>query len=379
MIMKLNRTALRRLIKEQLAQEVDAAQLGDGGYGSAAGRAESDENFDAAVETLMQLMGATREAAARAVASLRGGAEAGGHWTSDMNVGSPGAYVEGVETTEDPLAEGGYDDEASRMPQGWLMFLMGELGLNVYKSIADGMDKGNYAERLIGIGRDDLVQAVSRIPESEEGEGDVVAETERVVTTSNATVTHSSDDGASFSKVQTAAESRLPGSLLEVLEGRFENLSENMSFEDLDALADKLEANGAPHDMINAIVDDIMNLDFGGQTAVQSDNSASYSSAIADVPGAAEQIERGDLNDELIKQIAQAAAGINADVSSPEEMAAAAEEDPGHTPEELTAAKEKVRADYPELYQGLGVQYPEQYAEGFTNNRLGTLAGILED
>jgi hypothetical protein len=152
-----------------------------------------------------------------------------------------------------------------------------------------------------------------------------------------------------------------------------------MSFEDLDALADKLEANGAPHDMINAIVDDIMNLDFGGQTAVQSDNSASYSSAIADVPGAAEQIERGDLNDELIKQIAQAAAGINADVSSPEEMAAAAEEDPGHTPEELTAAKEKVRADYPELYQGLGVQYPEQYAEGFTNNRLGTLAGILED
>jgi len=62
---------------------------------------------------------------------------------------------------------------------------------------------------------------------------------------------------------------------------------------------------------------------------------------------------------------------------SSDEMAADLEG--SHTPEELAAAREKVKADYPELYQGRGVEYPERYAEGFSNDRLGKLAGILED
>jgi len=386
--MKLNRSTLRRLIKEELTREVEEAQLDEiGGHGSAAGRAAADENFNAAVETLMQLMGATREAAVAAVASLRGGGQEGDTWHGGLNVGSPDAKLpgvvqgahEGVETIEDPLAEGGASvSDWNVLPQGWAMYIMGKVGPEVWRRIGPGMDRGNYESLLADQGWSEKdVRAVSRIPESEEDEGPVVAETERVVTTGNSTVTHSSDGGASFSKVQTAAESRLPGSLLEVLEGRFENLSENMSFEDLDVIADKLEAGGAPADMINSIVDDIMNLDFGGLTAAKSGDSASYSAAIADVPGAAAQIEKGQISDELIKQIAQAAAGINADTPSSEEMAADLEG--SHTPEEMAAAKAKVQADYPELYQGRGVQYPEQYAEGFSNNRLGKLAGILED
>jgi hypothetical protein len=382
--MKLNRSTLRRLIKEELTREVEEAQLDEiGGHGSAAGRAAADENFNAAVETLMQLMGATREAAVAAVASLRGGAPAGGHWTQDMNVGSPEAHVEGVETTEDPLAEGGASvSDWNVLPQGWAMYIMGKVGPEVWRRIGPGMDRGNYESLLADQGWSEKdVLAVSRIPESEEGDDDVVAETERVVTTSNATVKHSLAPAAGqantgFSQMQVNGTIR-PGSLLEVLEGRFENLSENMSLEDLDRLGDRLEAAGAPVDMISAIVDDIMNLEFGGFTAAKSGDSSSYSAAIADVPGAAKQIEQGQINDDLINQIAQAAAKIDADMPSSEEMAADLEG--SHTPEEMAAAKAKVQADYPELYQGRGVQYPERYAEGFSNNRLGKLAGILED
>ena len=42
--MKLNRSTLRRLIKEELAREVEEAQLDEtvGGYGSPEGRAEAE-------------------------------------------------------------------------------------------------------------------------------------------------------------------------------------------------------------------------------------------------------------------------------------------------------------------------------------------------
>ena len=203
--MKLNRTTLRRLIKEELTREVEEAQLDEvGGHGSAAGRAAADENFDAAVETLMHLMGATREAAAAAVASLRGGGQEGDTWHGGLNVGSPDAKLpgvvqgasasEGVETTEDPLAESGwshsYESTApEKIPDSWMWFLMDKLGLSKWKEIGDGMHMGNYAEKLIDY--PDLLAALKNIPESEENEGPVVAETERVVKTSNATVYHS--------------------------------------------------------------------------------------------------------------------------------------------------------------------------------------------
>ena len=231
--MKLNRSTLRRLIKEEMTREVEAAQMDEtvGGHGSVAGRAAADKNFEAAVETLMQLMGATREAAAAAVTSLRGGGQAGDTWHGGLNVGSPDAKLPGVVQGEGAIAEAGYvADNEGRMPQGWLMFLMGELGLDVYKSIADGMDRSNYAERLINVGREDLVQAVQRIPESDESEGATLDETEMTMTPDNSTVTHSTDGGKTFSKMQPARESiDLPGSLLEVLEDRIENLSENIS------------------------------------------------------------------------------------------------------------------------------------------------------
>jgi hypothetical protein len=255
--MKLDRTVLRRLIKEELTREVEEAQLDEtGGYGSAEGRAESDEHFDAAIATLRDMVDQSKASLEQIMDALRGGSDAGGHWTAGMNKGAPESIYaegEGVETNTDPLAEASSRDETV-LPQGWLFFLMGELGLDTYRSIADGMDKTNYAERLIGINRDDLVQAVSRIPESEDGAavidenpdseaGDDVGEGEVTMKLANAsyhqsppgtlapkgdkrTVTKNSGNWESHQGSPLAAGYHAPGSLLEVLEERIENLSE---------------------------------------------------------------------------------------------------------------------------------------------------------
>ena len=108
--MKLNRTTLRRLIKEELTREVEEAQLDEiGGHGSAAGRAEADERFDAAIAYLQELISGGAKGLEGAVAALRGGGQPGDTWHGAMNVGSPDAHMgEGeVETDEDPLAEAG--------------------------------------------------------------------------------------------------------------------------------------------------------------------------------------------------------------------------------------------------------------------------------
>ena len=97
--MKISSNELRAMILEELKavrgetltenEEVVEA----GGYGSPRGRAEADENFDQAVQTLIDLLGVTRDRAITAVQSLRGGAEAGDHWTANMNTGSPDARL----------------------------------------------------------------------------------------------------------------------------------------------------------------------------------------------------------------------------------------------------------------------------------------------
>ena len=102
--MKIDAKILRRMVKEELAREVESQINETGGYGSPRGRAAADENFDAAVQTLIDLMGVTRDRAITAVQSLRSGGQAGDTWHSGMNQGSPDAQMR-AETDEMEDAE----------------------------------------------------------------------------------------------------------------------------------------------------------------------------------------------------------------------------------------------------------------------------------
>lgn len=138
--MKLNRTTLRRLIKEELTREVEEAQLDEiGGHGSAAGRAEADERFDAAIAYLQELIAGGAKGLEGAVAALRGGGQPGDTWHGAMNVGSPDARMgEGeVETSEDPLAEAGsfVSDRSGVIPQETIHMIMDFIGPEKWASI----------------------------------------------------------------------------------------------------------------------------------------------------------------------------------------------------------------------------------------------------
>lgn len=99
--MKISSNELRAMILEELkavrgetlTENEEVVEVG--GHGSSRGRAAADENFDQAVQTLIDLLGVTRDRAITAVQSLRGGASAGDHWTANLNQGSPDARLRG--------------------------------------------------------------------------------------------------------------------------------------------------------------------------------------------------------------------------------------------------------------------------------------------
>ena len=190
--MKIDAKTLRRMVKEELAREVESQMNETGGYGSPRGRAAADENFDAAVQTLMDLMGVTRDRAITAVQSLRGGGQAGDTWHSSMNQGSPDAAMH-AETDEmedaeemseideeevdegDEMEEGlsGGPDPRNALSIGAIMFLKGALGDATWREVGgtiDGSDdpERGYAAVLTSLGKEDLIDATRRHNESVE-------------------------------------------------------------------------------------------------------------------------------------------------------------------------------------------------------------------
>ena len=180
--MKLDRTTLRRLIKEELTREVEEAQLDEvGGHGSAAGRREADARFDAAISYLQELIAGGARGLEGAVEALRGGGDPGDTWHRGLNRDSADARMgEGeVETDEDPLAEAGSFGDLGRQPLsiGAIMFLKGALedaGLSweEHGASMDASDGPNgYAAVLQDLGIDQrVIDSVGRFQESEEGE-----------------------------------------------------------------------------------------------------------------------------------------------------------------------------------------------------------------
>jgi hypothetical protein len=222
--MKIDAKMLRRMVKEELSREVESQMNETGGYGSARGRAESDENFDAAVQTLIDLMGVTRDRAITAVQSLRGGGDAGDHWTAGLNQDSPdarmraetdeaedGEALDEIDTEVDPDGTGVFGrmmnfeademedgeemseideeevDETDEMEEGFsggpdprnalsigaIMFLKGALGDATWREVGGTMDGSDdpergYAAVLTSLGKEDLIDATRRHNESVE-------------------------------------------------------------------------------------------------------------------------------------------------------------------------------------------------------------------
>ena len=117
--MKLDKRALRRLIKEEMTRAVEAARHEEtieetGGYGSARGRAAADDRYEAALEYLRDLMSGGREAVIDAVDALRAGGQAGDTWHGGMNQGSPDARMgeaeEAMMDAEEMMGEAEMDE-----------------------------------------------------------------------------------------------------------------------------------------------------------------------------------------------------------------------------------------------------------------------------
>ncbi len=250
--MKLDKTTLRRLIKEELTREVEEAQLDEiGGHGSAAGRAEADERFDAAIAYLQQLIAGGAKGLEGAVAALRGGGEPGDTWHGSMNVGSPDAHMgEGeVETNEDPLAEAGSSDQdgsGETLDETDIKAKGAEGGAAAKrqsKPSTESMSKmsGPSNARRVKVESEEGHHEDEVIDEDEEGiDEEDLDETHYTLNFNKAgqTTRHRSPAGArpATSRSTMSVSSRLPrtqsegvdrpGSLLEALEERIENLSE---------------------------------------------------------------------------------------------------------------------------------------------------------
>jgi hypothetical protein len=189
--MKIDAKMLRHMIKEELTRDVEAQMNETGGYGSARGRAEGDENFNAAVQSLVDLMGVTAEKAAAAVTSLRGGGSAGETWHDQLNIDSPDGFsreaaLEGEEShegevlDEDEVEVEGEVDEGGRFSRtgpdpdqalsiGAIMFLKGALGDSTWNEVGPVINGENLEDELMKLGKEDLIDAARRHNESVDG------------------------------------------------------------------------------------------------------------------------------------------------------------------------------------------------------------------
>ena len=118
--MKLDRRALRRLIKEEMSRAVEAhmneeeVEEGVGGHGSPSGREASDTAYEDALEYLQQLMARGSDAVVDAVQQLRGGETEPSTWHDSMNKGAPESiHAEGEEDAVEEADEAEETEETN--------------------------------------------------------------------------------------------------------------------------------------------------------------------------------------------------------------------------------------------------------------------------
>ena len=208
--MKLDKRALRRLIKEEMTRAVEAAQQDEtieevGGSPAASGtrnRQMADQRYEDALEYLQQLMGQGREAIVNAADALRGGGNPGDTWHGGMNQGSPDAHMS--------------EEEEAMMDAEERMMAGEEAEERMHSEGEETVDE----EEEVDEGEEAMDEEEEAMSESTSNEGGEVHREGEELSLTNEMQGHidNADDDAGIQHVQESFNSRRLGRLAGILE-----------------------------------------------------------------------------------------------------------------------------------------------------------------